>query len=74
MRDGVHRGTALAKGPRSRAGHGRSPVHMGELAPFGLCAAVGEDAHMKSTARTGHFGSFQAALENLAANRKIAIL
>ncbi len=41
MRDGVHRGTALAEGPRSRVGHGRSPVQLGRLAPSRLSGAIG---------------------------------
>ena len=37
MRDG---GTALAERPRSRAGHGRSPVQLSRLAPSRLGAAI----------------------------------
>src|ERR687894_2251742 len=47
MRDGVHRGTALAERPRSRAGHGRSVVQLGRLAPSRLSASPGGDANMK---------------------------
>ena len=44
MRDGVHRGTAVAEGPRPRPGHGRSALQLGRLAPSRLRAAIGNGA------------------------------
>jgi hypothetical protein len=47
----------VAPGPRPRAGHGRSPVQLGRLAPSGLSPAIGteaaEGANMKNFAPKG---------------------
>ena len=48
MRDGVHRGTVLAEGPRSRSRHGRSPVQLGRLGPSRLSPSIGSGSALLS--------------------------